>query len=275
MSTNLTEHTQQAWRGRQRHASDTYVWLQRTKCHIERWPKNGLSDRAIVELVNALPTLARDKPDLFEASVKLLLAQSSASIWQSAINRRIAVVRRATEMARPGLRGDALAFVVRNDAWRAQRNPSDGSWHIQDGRSLDKFIQHGGEGRRRLWTALADTPCLDGVELPTKHLGQEAWAGAVIEAKHFLEADHPKIRNAVDSGKVWRLAIRRIKRLRVRGLFDPDTQTVIVDPRHPETLLHEVAHWVCGHNYQIDPMEAEIEASELLKKWRKIRGVQI
>jgi hypothetical protein len=264
MATDVSQQTREAWRGRQRHASNTHSWLQRAKALIARWPKDGLSDRAIVDLVNALPTLARYKPDLFEASAKLLSAQSNDTAWQSAINRRLAIVRRAMDCGRPNLRGEALAFTARNDSWIGKKDPPGGSWHIQDGRSLDKFIQQGGSGRRLLWTELANTPGLTSVELPTKHLGQEAWAIAVIEVKQLLAADDPNIRQAIDSGKTWRLAVRRIKRLGVQGLFDPDTQTVIVDPRHPETLLHEVAHWVLGHDSLIGAERAEREADELL-----------
>lgn len=272
MAPKAAQHDGMAWRGRASHASSTQAWLQRAKEQTSSWPKNGLSDRAIVKLVNALPTLGRESPDLFEASAKLLLAQNDEAAWQGAMKRRLAIVRRALEGPRPNLSGGALAFVVRNDAWVGLQSPTGGDWVIHDGRSLDRFIQHGGQGRMLLWKSLIRLPALTRIEVPAKHLGQEAWAQVATEAYRFFEADHPKVRQALQSGRTWGLAIRRIKRLGLRGLFDPDTQTIIVDPRHPPTLLHELAHWVLGHTHRTDPVRAEHEVHELLKSCLKPDG---
>ena len=267
MELKLGQHPQSdAWRGRHRHTSrNTQAWLQRAKEQTGSWPKNGLSDHAIVKLVNALPTLARNTPELFEASVKLLMAQNDDPAWQGSLNRRLAVIRRAVQDKRPGFRGDALAFMVRNDSWIGIKDENCGQWTIHDGRSLDKFIQHGGHGRKFLWSALTKIPALTRVEIPAKHLGYEAWAAGVLKITQFLESDHPKVQQALQSGRTWKLAVRRIKRLGLRGLFDPDTQTVIVDPRHPGTLLHELGHWVLNHNQHTDPLKAEKQVHALLE----------
>lgn len=263
-------HFQQAaaWRGRQRHSNSTHAWLHRAKEQTTQWPKNGLSDNAIVKLVNALPTLARDNPDLFEASTRLLLAQSQDPAWQGILKRRLAVIRRAVEGPRPNLRGEALAFFVRNDAWIGKKDLVSGQWMIHDGRHLEKFIQHGNWGRKLLWSSLIKMPCLTRTELPTKHLGHESWATAVAQAGQFLNSNQREVRQALCSGRTWGLAIRRIKRLGLRGLFDPDTQTVIVDPRHPDTLLHELAHWVLNHNHRFEPIQAERQVHALLEKFK-------
>ena len=60
------------------------------------------------------------------------------------------------------------------------------------------------------------------------------------------------------------MAIRRIKRLGARGLYDQASQTVIVDPRHPETLLHELAHWALEHDHMTAHTQAEEEVEALL-----------
>lgn len=225
-----------------------------------------MSDQAIVNLVDSLPTLARDKPDLFEASAKLLLAQSHEKPWQNAMKWRLAIVRRTASGSRTEVCGEALAFKPRNDAWIGTKDASLGQWSIQDGRSLATFLRHGDDGRRALWNTLVALPSLTKIELPTKHLGQEAWAEAASKAGKFLQSNHLEVQQALYSGRTWGLAVRRIKRLGLRGLFDPDTQTVIVDPRHPETLSHELAHWVLGHHYRTDPLKAEKEVHVLLKE---------
>lgn len=253
-----------AWRGRQGHASNTRLWLDRAKGQAARWTAGGLSDQAIVDLVESLPTLARNKPDLFVASAELLKAQSPDPRWLRAMNLRLAVVIRAVELKRESLGGDLLAIRPRKDAWVGTKKRHTGQWAMQDGRDLPTFMKHGGVGRTLLWETMTALPRLTYAELPTKHLGLEAWAKAMLDAQQLLNSDHPKVVESVNSGRTWSLAVRRVKKLGVRGLFVPNLQLVVVDPRHPETLLHELGHWLLDHSTEKELWQGEQEVHDLI-----------
>ena len=251
------------WRGRRRHAGNTWAWLETTKAQSRQWPNQGLSDQAIVDLVNALPTLAREKPEVFQASAQLLLAQSPDKAWQRAMNVRLELVRRAVENGDRRLKGDQIALKRRNDSWVGTRAEG-GTWTLNDGRELAAFIARGKPERGAFWEALTALPGIVEMEVPNKHMGYTAWVEAIDQAQRLLTCQHPAVRRALTSGRAWKLAIRRIKRLGARGLYDQASQTVIVDPRHPETLLHELAHWALEHDHMTEHSQAEDEVEALL-----------
>jgi len=256
------------WHGRRSHAGNTWVWLQSIKAQAKQWSKQGLSDQAIVDLVNALPTLAREKPEVFQASAQLLLTQSPDKTWQRAMNLRLAVVRRAVEINRAKrLVGDQLALQRRNDAWVAIQEKT-GAWTINNGRHLSHFISRGGRERGLFWSELSKLPGLIEIETPTKHMGYAGWQNSIHKAARLL-FEHPIFQLARNKNRTWKLAIRRVKRLGIRGLYDHSTQTIIVDPRHPETLLHELGHWVLEHNQMTAHTQAENEVEELILSFKK------
>lgn len=258
----LLEAKTTAWRGRANHASSSSGWLLRTKQLCSRWPKTGLSDRALVALLEALPALARQQGDGFEANVRLLEAQSSDPAWQKAVRARLALVERAA-MQPARSRGDAIALMPRRDSWRAHLDDNS-QWQLHDGRALSQFLRVGSSARRVAWQSASTLPRLEAIEMPTKHLEGFVWAEAFDETARWLTCGHPNIQAALESAPAWRLAIRRIRSVGLRGLFDPSTQTVIVDPRHPDTLKHELAHWALGHTAGVGARQAEVEVDALL-----------
>lgn len=264
MSSNLA-NDELPWRGRRGHARDTWDWLNATKSQMAPTCKLELADQAIVGLINALPTLAREQPELYQASANLLLAQSPDKAWQGAMNVRLALVRRAVEgKLTSGLKGDQLALHRRKDTWVGTKTQR-GVWTLSDGRDLAAFVKRGLDDRGGFWNTITALPGIIEVETPTKHMGYGAWGEVVKKAHILLDSQHPAVRQAKGEARTWKLAIRRIKRLGARGLYDQATQTVIVDPRHPETLLHELAHWILGHGHLTGHRQGELEVGELLE----------
>lgn len=245
------------WRGRTGHGRCTSAWLTEVQAKCGDWPNGGLPNPALTALLDSLPGLARENESLYKASVTLLRVQSKDGAWRPALNRRLALVRRAAQnQPRPSC--DAAILAPRKDVWLATKN-SKGVWVMSDGRTLSKFRTDGPDHRSALWHAATKLPGLVGVEIPTKHLGRLAWTEAFLRAQAWLDTDHPLIKAARATGNTWRLALRRTEKYGIRGLFDPATQTVVVDPRHPETLTHELAHWVLGHSVSTPAVQAERE----------------
>lgn len=226
----------------------------------------------MILMINALPIMAKTDPRLFQASINSLLAQNPGSEdWRRAIRRRVMMIQRE-ETAR--LRGDRILLAERRDAWGATKQ-ADGSWRMRDGRSMDEFMDRGREGRRSILRAATLLHGLVSIEIPKSHMAGKAWARELRRTAKWLNGDHPALVEARESGRTWHLAVRRTKRLRIRGAFDAATQTIVVDPRHPETLRHELAHWVLRHDGNSTAGKAETDVEALLLESLDIRTLQM
>lgn len=257
---------QQPWRGRAGHNTNTLEWLEKARGQCATWPNRVLSDHALISLLDSLPELAKSDEATFQASMKVLETLTPDQAWARALKHRLVMVKRAAQGgAGRRLSGDGFALAERKDSWRARRD-GDGSWVMHDGRTLDRFVSDGSLARAEAWRAAAALPGLASIEMPTKHLDGEVWASAFAGAAAWLEGDHEALVAARGRGDSWRLALRRVRCVGLRGLFDPLSNLVVVDPRHPDTLVHELAHWVLGHKTGIGAVEAERQVDELLAK---------
>lgn len=257
-----------AWQGRGNHAGHAAAWLHRVKARCGAWPRAGLSDAALVAMLEALPALARDERRRHEflASIEVLRARCSGKPWRQALDARLLLVERAKETGGRQVRGDAIALTPRRDSWRADKD-DDAVWRMADGRTLARFVADGRAGRGAAWREAARLPRLAGIEMPTKHMNGHAWADAFAGVRQWFDGNDI-LMAAAGKRPCWRMAIRRIHSAGLRGLFDPVSQTVIVDPRDPDTLAHEVAHWALGHAAGMPAWLAEREVAGLLRTFR-------
>ena len=84
------------------------------------------------------------------------------------------------------------------------------------------------------------------------------------EVQQALTGSNRVVVRARNEGRTWSLAIRRIQSMGLHGCFDVATQTVIVDPRHIQTLKHELCHWLLGHEVEVfDTQQLEAREKEV------------
>ena len=251
---------QASWWGQEGQRLKTHEWLNAQQQKCERWPSDGFDQSTLITLIETLPRLLQDRPNMFHTTVNLLKAQHPSETWKAAIQRRANMMRR--DQNRSNLRGNHILLAPRKNTWSAMR--SHDRWMMSSGGTLDDFLTTSRWQRKRLVGACIQLHGIQSFEFPMCHLGLNTWANALHAAKRWLNCDHPILKQARSRGLRWNLAVRRIKRLRVRGVYDCNTQMVVVDPRHPETLIHELAHMVLGHTNDTPLQQAENEVDELL-----------
>lgn len=79
----------------------------------------------------------------------------------------------------------------------------------------------------------------------------------LTEAKRWCNLIYKK--ETVTSEQCFNLKIRKIKRTRKRGMFIANQNTIIIDPRHTDSFIHELGHWYHTHFRADIKTEAEAE----------------
>lgn len=199
---------------------------------------------------------------------KILLAQfPHDKAWTQMIRHRVGIIK-----AREKRRAHDSATQPRLLAERRHSLvliKTKGVWHTRKGVPLDRVLVNSQEHRRIFIELLTKMPGLIRIEIPT---GMD-FAAAIPAAERTLAALTSRNHTAAKVRRInleWCFAIRRIRGMGLKGCFDPATQTVIVDPRHMDSLGHEVCHWMLGHDVgnlsKQDREMAEKEVHQLMKR---------
>ena len=126
---------------------------------------------------------------------------------------------------------------------------NDNKWCDKNGAALKDVLKISKIERQKVIRLLTNIPTLTQIELPNfLTLSDYSRLLSVLrKVKKGLKSEHHLITQAVADGKKWKLAFRRIQGMGFNGVFDSVMQTVIVDPRHMESITHELCHWLLGH----------------------------
>lgn len=221
----------------------------------------------ISAMVNAM-----GKPEThseFRASLKdILLTQfPHDKAWTKAIRHKFGIInakekRRAHDSAiYPRIlaeRRHSLVLIKQN-----------GEWKTRKGMPLESVLSNSHDHRKTFINLMVRMPGLTRIEIPTNMDFEAAIPPAEQTLKALLSRNHTAAR-ARRMKLEWEFAIRRIRGMGLKGCFDPATQSVIVDPRHMDTLRHEICHWLLGHEIgrqsKSARQKAEEEVHALMKK---------
>lgn len=141
-----------------------------------------------------------------------------------------------------------------------------GAWTTREGVELNVVLQRGNAWRAQMIEVMTKIPSLCRIEIPFSLDFQEATTIAQ-EISQVLNGKHPLIKEVRKEGHKWNLAFRRIQGMGFNGCFDVATQTIVVDPRHLESMKHEFCHWLLGHevnarNKKLSICENEVHTLE-------------
>lgn len=135
------------------------------------------------------------------------------------------------------------------------------TWATQKGASLPLVLGRSNQKRRAMLEAMTNISSLTKIEIPFA-LDYEKVLEVVTQIGQVLNGDHKLVKKARKEKRTWRLAFRRIQGMGFCGCFDVATQTIIVDPRHIESMKHEFCHWLLGHKITIEKDSAKLRKAE-------------
>ena len=219
----------------------------------------------LVGLVSSLPGAAREGG--MSLVLEILLGQwPNEQAWTKAVRHRAAMIKTGMTPKEVG-RGWERILRERKSSLVLAKRPS-GEWRTRKDGSLKQVLESSTLSRQKAIKALIRLPGMVSLEMP-RQLRFTVVLKVARSLRKVLRSDHPLVTQALSSGRTWGLAVRTIHSLGVKGCFDPATQTVIVDPRHLDTAIHELCHWLLGHEPQWASQEsfqrAESEVDALLK----------
>lgn len=119
-----------------------------------------------------------------------------------------------------------------------------GCWVTRNGAPVTRVTHMCREEKKLCLEALMDLPLLVKIEIPS-NMDFERLLPVLENIRRALKK--PIICQRVKQKTGWNVAFRRIQGMGLKGCFDAASQTIVVDPRHPETLMHEMCHWMLGH----------------------------
>lgn len=118
------------------------------------------------------------------------------------------------------------------------------TWKTKKGVALEKMLRLSSENKRHTLEMLMGLPKIAAIEFSSSldfdclmPIANTLTKGLATQRAKKLWKHNPS----------WSLAFRRIQGMGLKGCFDAASQTIIVDPRHVDTLIHEVCHWLLGH----------------------------
>lgn len=132
-------------------------------------------------------------------------------------------------------------------------------WVNRNGTEFKNLLNKNSKTKQKTLLLLTQLPLLEKIEIPP-YLDWNTLSSIVCDLLKGLKK--PLIQDLLKGHKHWSLAFRRIEGMGFKGCFDAASQTVIVDPRHLDTLKHEVCHWILGHDidtYSVLDKEKEVE----------------
>lgn len=143
---------------------------------------------------------------------------------------------------------------------------TNGEWRTRKDRPATQVLNASSEKKRQALQMLMDLPLLNKIEMPRVFDYHELLP--VLNTLNDGLKSAYVIDHALTAKRTpWTLAFRRVQGMGFKGCFDAASQTIIVDPRHMETLLHEVCHWLLGHEIHVGKSLAteEDQVENLLK----------
>ena len=136
-------------------------------------------------------------------------------------------------------RKHALVLHKTNDEWRTRKN-----------RPAKQVINASLDDKRQALEMLMDLPLLRKIEIP-KVFDYDQLLPVLNTLKNGLKSTYAIDHALAAKCTPWSLAFRRVQGMGFKGCFDAASQTIIVDPRHMNTLLHEFCHWLLGHDIHV------------------------
>ena len=118
------------------------------------------------------------------------------------------------------------------------------TWKTKKGVALEKMLRRSSENKRNTLEMLMDLPKIASIEFSSS-LDFDCLMPIANTLTKGLATQRAK--KLWKHNTSWSLAFRRIQGMGLKGCFDAASQTIIVDPRHVDTLIHEVCHWLLGH----------------------------
>lgn len=210
-----------------------------------------LFERCHQDLIDALaalaPALRADRP-LFDRLVReLALHWPSDPAWTAALHHRVATIEALAYRRNPG-DGQGLhpkLLAPRRESLQLHRVDR-GRWQSAGGVAGEVIMAQGHPDRQAALATLMHLPGLVAIELPPR-LDYSVVRLLARDLERVSQSSSPVVKHALQQGRTWRLAIRRIQGLGFNGCFDAPSQTLIVDPRHLISVRHEFCHWVLNH----------------------------
>lgn len=206
-----------------------------------------LCHQDLAALIDALPCAHKKGTDSFESLSKVVLAQfPSDAPWVRAMNYRIGMARRVILTSKHDPANYPRILAPRRSSLALVKSRA-GAWKSSRGASIKVILKNSHSDRREFIQALLEIPGLESIEIPTD-VDFRGAADCAAKISKALSSKHKTAAQARMKGRTWSLALRRIRGVGLRGCFDAATQTVIVDPRHLDSLKHEICHWLLDHS---------------------------
>lgn len=223
----------------------------------------------LASLVDAMPHAHDAGDSAFQSMERVLVAQFPIDpAWKNAIRHRAGLIRSKDKSRKHGAAYLPRILAERRNAVVLIRN-HEGVWHSQKNAKASQVLRQSSDVRREFLETLMNIPSLQRIEIP-QHMDFSGAAPIAIEVKHALATQTKVAMAARKQGRTWGLALRRIQSMGLNGCFDAASQTVIVDPRHLESMKHEVCHWLLNHGIETEDRkrfsDREIETEALTEK---------
>lgn len=235
---------------------------------------------AHLNLISLVNCLSQDIPEEQRELVgRLLLASNSDQAWERAVRHRIkmlGVAKSRSHGSPTNVGGLSRALFTRKDSHVFLRTHQ--GWQTRKGSAMSRVLATSAPTRRRALSLLIRLPGLVSIELP-REMKFSVLLRVARQIKADLSSGHPLVEKAMQERREWNLAVRRIQFSGLQGLFDPATQTLIVDPRHLCAIRHELCHWLLGHDVRVatpQGQDPELEVHQLeteLTQYHQSRNV--
>lgn len=215
----------------------------------------------LATLVDALAHAHTQGEAMLQRLERVLIAQFPLDkAWRDAIQHRTSLLRARQKSRKHGAAYLPRILAERRNALVLVRE-KDGIWRTRKGAPAEQGLKQSGAARRAFLQALMRIPSLTRIEIPLTmdFTGAEAIAADVRRA---LASRHSMAVAARKANRTWALALRRIQSMGLKGCFDAASQTVIVDPRHLDSLKHEICHWLLEHGVDVPRTGEHIQAHE-------------
>lgn len=200
----------------------------------------------LASLIDAMPHAQAMGGSALESIERVLVAQFPLDpAWKQAIRHRAGLSRSKEKSRKHGAAYLPRILAARRNAVVLIRNEL-GAWQSQKNAKASQVLEKSGEARRAFLETLMGIPSLVRIEIPTQ-MDFTGAASIATEVQQALATQVNVAQTAKKEGRSWSLALRRIQSMGLKGCFDSASQTVIVDPRHLQSLKHEVCHWLLDH----------------------------
>lgn len=240
----------------------TLRWLQELMGQCPNWQaqwlkrlhgKQDLTSKAffqhyhyLAQLIDAMPVAYAVSTSALKNLEQVLVAQFPMDpAWKNAVRHRSGMIRSKDKPRKHGAAYLPRILAERRNAVVIIRNP-EGEWQSQKSVKAAQILFQSGQERRAFLETLMSIPSLKRIEIPAI-MDFTGAAAVAAEVRDALAGQNQATTDARKIGRNWNLALRRIRSMGLNGCFDSATQTVIVDPRHMESMKHEVCHWLLDH----------------------------